>query len=242
MVLHPAKFSLHPAEQNHQIIAITQVSRGTNPRCSLDGTALWWYNIGINPGVCWYMANTFSRGMYQLHPDAKRRDVIYMPRLNVLAIYQQTPGFIAIISPKQQRLSSFHRELFFCTRWMWLYRRGYSDHYRTTLTDYRDAEFYGHLLKFEEWPTLNHAVNEPWWCDQEAILTDCSILYSTLADGNIFVSLRAEFKFWAFFLHYRKRRSWTASDAENFLRSYCLFSVHLRPFSSNYGYKVSYHC
>ena len=63
------------------------------------------YGIGINPCVCWYMTNTFSRGMYQLHPDAKRRDVIYMPRLNVFVIYQQTQGFIAIISPKQQRLS-----------------------------------------------------------------------------------------------------------------------------------------
>ena len=27
------------------------------------------------------MTNTFSRGIYQIHPDAKRRDVIYMPRL-----------------------------------------------------------------------------------------------------------------------------------------------------------------
>ena len=96
------------------------------------------------------MANTFSRGMYQLHPDAKRRDVIYMPRLNVFAIYQQTPGFIAIISPKQQRLSSFHRELFFARA-----ECGYIGVVILALYNhidrlYRDAEFYSHLLKCEE--------------------------------------------------------------------------------------------
>ena len=52
--------------------------------------------IGINPCVWWYMTNTFSRGMYQLHLDAEQRDVIYMPRLALVRVLGISTAAIGI--------------------------------------------------------------------------------------------------------------------------------------------------